>query len=143
MFDQCVTREISRTDVPKYGYYMKKEELSYPGQKPFTMDTCMTIEGNYYIGPENFAKMLTQKRELTKLQPSSKDSNVVSIGFNEKEQKWYGWSHRAMFGFGIGDKIFKERYGDDKTHFSKHGDKIIKTLGDAKKAAKNFARYVS
>lgn len=27
------------------------------------------------------------------------------IGYNKKEQKWYGWSHRAIKGFGIGDKI--------------------------------------
>ncbi|WP_138438568.1 hypothetical protein [Marinobacter alexandrii] len=26
----------------------------------------------------------------------------ITIGFNPKEQKWYGWSHRAIFGFGIG-----------------------------------------
>ncbi|HCP19602.1 hypothetical protein [Spongiibacter sp.] len=26
----------------------------------------------------------------------------ISIGFNPVEQKWYGWSHRAIYGFGIG-----------------------------------------
>ena len=26
-------------------------------------------------------------------------------GWSEKEQKWYGWSHRAIFGFGIGSKV--------------------------------------
>ena len=30
------------------------------------------------------------------------DHNVPSIGFSEKEQKWYGWSHRAIYGFSIG-----------------------------------------
>jgi len=29
------------------------------------------------------------------------------IGFCEKEQKWYGWSHRAMFGFGVGSSVVK------------------------------------
>lgn len=27
------------------------------------------------------------------------------LGFNPKEQKWYGWSHRAIYGFGIGSKV--------------------------------------
>ena len=28
--------------------------------------------------------------------------HCCSIGFCDKEQKWYGWSHRAMYGFGVG-----------------------------------------
>lgn len=59
------------------------------------------------------------------------------LGFSEKEQKWYGWSHRAIQGFGIGDK-FRECY-PDKT---KEG-KTIKTLEQAKEAAKRFAESVS
>lgn len=66
-----------------------------------------------------------------------------SIGFSEKEKKWYGWSHRAIFGFGIGDMIFEPNYGDEKTPFKKHGSKKIKTLSDAKKAAVAFSDYVS
>ena len=31
----------------------------------------------------------------------------VGLGFSEKEQKWYGWSHRAIHGFGIGDTVKK------------------------------------
>lgn len=27
------------------------------------------------------------------------------IGFCKKDNKWYGWSHRAIFGFGIGHKV--------------------------------------
>ena len=26
----------------------------------------------------------------------------INMGFNPLEQKWYGWSHRAIYGFGIG-----------------------------------------
>jgi len=29
------------------------------------------------------------------------------MGFSTKQQKWYGWSHRAIAGYGIGDKITK------------------------------------
>lgn len=30
-----------------------------------------------------------------------------NLGFSSKNQKYYGWSHRAIFGFGIGYKIKK------------------------------------
>jgi hypothetical protein len=65
-----------------------------------------------------------------------------SVGFSEKEQKWYGWSHRAIVGFGVGDKIFEPDYGDDKTPFVKHGSKAIRDMKGAKKAAVAFAKYV-
>jgi hypothetical protein len=34
---------------------------------------------------------------------ASPDDRVCSIGFCAQKQKWYGWSHRAMCGFAIGD----------------------------------------
>lgn len=67
-----------------------------------------------------------------------------SVGFSEKEQKWYGWSHRGLCGFKIGDMIFDETFeADDKAKFIERGDKPVKTLDDAKKAAENFRDYVS
>lgn len=36
---------------------------------------------------------------------------VPTIGFSEKEQKWYGWSHRAIYGFGIGSTVKKGDIG--------------------------------
>jgi hypothetical protein len=68
---------------------------------------------------------------------------VHSIGYSDKEKKYWGWSHRAAAGFKIGDRIFEPGYGDDKTPFTKHGKKPIKNMADAEKAAKAFARYVS
>jgi hypothetical protein len=37
-----------------------------------------------------------------KMRPESK---VCSIGKSRKDGKWYGWSHRAIFGFKIGDVV--------------------------------------
>ena len=68
---------------------------------------------------------------------------VCSIGFSEKEQKWYGWSHRAMVGFGIGDKIFEEGFGDENTLFTEHGSVTIENMAQARQAAEAFANYVS
>lgn len=59
------------------------------------------------------------------------------VGFSEKEQKWYGWSHRASHGFGIGD-VAKECHPTG----TKEGNKC-KTLEDCKKAAIAFANSVS
>ena len=33
--------------------------------------------------------------------------HTANIGFNPQEQKWYGWSHRAICGFGIGSTCKK------------------------------------
>jgi hypothetical protein len=81
------------------------------------------------------------------MEPFLKKHGIVQkscgLGFSEREQKWYGWSHRAIVGFGIGDKIFEEDFGDDETPFTKHGSKTIRTLDDAKLAAERFSDYVS
>lgn len=66
-----------------------------------------------------------------------------SIGFSEKEQKWYGWSHRAMYGFGIGDTV---KAGDV---IATAGDRALpvgftaKTLEDARRMAEAFSEAVS
>ena len=58
-----------------------------------------------YIGDESFAKELERKGINPEL--AHPENKVCSIGFCEKEQKWYGWSHRAMFGFGVGSAVKK------------------------------------
>lgn len=62
-----------------------------------------------------------------------------SIGFSEDEQKWYGWSHRAIYGFGIGYEV---KEGDVVAGDLEVGFKC-KTLDDCKKVAKAFAEGVS
>ncbi len=84
---------------------------------------------------ENQEEMI-KKYNITKVEDGC-------IGLDEEKGIWYGWSHRAVTGFKIGDKLFDENFGDDKTKFTEHGEKDIKTLEDAKQAAKNFAESVS
>lgn len=68
------------------------------------------------------------------------DIYKTSIGFSEKEQKWYGFSHRAICGFKVGDKCKGDLgLGDDYTF--KEGD-ILKTLDDCKQRAIDFAKSV-
>ena len=68
------------------------------------------------------------------------EHSSCSISFSEKDQKYYGWSHRAYHGFGIGDEITSE--DDCASELLPIGFKA-KTLEDCKKMAKAFARSVS
>lgn len=86
-------------------------------------------------------ELFENQEELKKKYNITKTDGLT--GLDEKKGIWYGWSHRAIVGFKIGDKIFEPDYGDDNTPFVKHGKKTIKNLADAKKSAKRFSEYVS
>lgn len=51
--------------------------------------------------------------------------------------KWYGWSHRAIYGFKVGDKVKKGDCAYDGKEYT------IKTEKEAKETAKRFADSVS
>ncbi len=70
-----------------------------------------------------------------------KDIHKTPIGFSEKEQKWYGWSHRAFYGFKVGDKCKKSQCGVGDGYTFKDGD-VLKTLDDCKQRALDFAHSV-
>ncbi len=62
-----------------------------------------------YIGSAEFASNLMGKYDI---RPETIPGNeVCSIGFSERDQKWYGWSHRAIYGFGVGSKVKKGELG--------------------------------
>jgi len=129
----------------KLGYKVKT--ILYSGEHAlgddsFEMRTAYTPDDRY-IGDPKFARFLTKKMGLSQIQYAQADHTVCSIGFNEEEQKWYGWSHRAICGFGIGNRIFEAHYGKDDTPFIEHGHETIETMQHAKTAAINFGRYVS
>lgn len=50
------------------------------------------------------------------------DNLTHGLGFSPKENKWYGWSHRAIMAFGIGSTC---KYGDCHYH-PKDEDDFIK-----------------
>ena len=67
-----------------------------------------------------------------------KDSTVHSYGKAKADGKWYGWSHRAIYGFGIGDKVPSDACGNETGK-----EYTIKTDDQAKDAAIAFAKDVS
>ena len=91
-----------------------------------------------------------KKKQSSQRDQLQKDFGITefdtgNVGFSPTKKKWYGWSHRAVTGFGVGDKLFDEKYKDatDSTPFQQYGTKECKTLDDAKEAARRFAEYVS
>lgn len=68
-----------------------------------TLRTAVNSSGNY-IGDEDTAKYLCNERGIAP-ELASPSHGVCSVGFCEREQKWYGWSHRAIYGFGIGSTV--------------------------------------
>ena len=89
-----------------------------------------------YIGNLKDARFLCETKGI-KPEKISPDHNVCSIGFSSIDGKWYGWSHRAIFGFKIGSKC---KIGDchfkpsNKKEFIKNCEKfwsgkMVKTYG--------------
>lgn len=54
-----------------------------------------------FVVASDFRDTLKKKYKISKF--------VDGLGFSEEDQKWYGWSHRAICGFGIGSKV---KFGD-------------------------------
>ncbi len=143
-----VTRIKFQRNYQRHGYVYRREivdtsEMFDGSIKEQEMVNCYSLDTGHWIGTHKDARSLAVKFGLRDIQKADPEDSVASIGFNHTEKKWYGWSHRAICGFGKGDRIFEEKFGNDKTKFTKHGRKTIKTLEDAKLAAKRFARYVS
>lgn len=61
-----------------------------------------------------------------------------SVAKAEADGKYYGWSHRAIYGFGVGDKVSVDACGNETGK-----EYIIKTDDQAKAAAIAFAKDVS
>ena len=109
-------------------------------------------EGDY-IGDSVWAHRLIVKRGI-KPEKADPSHNVCSIGFCEKKQKWYGWSHRAIYGFGVGDEVkegdcaAESGWIDEYLEQHPEADKslpvgfIAKTLDDARLMAIAFADSV-
>jgi hypothetical protein len=67
---------------------------------------------------------------LIKGEKTHPDHSVASIGKSEADGKWYGWSHRAVYGFKAGDKVTGDSIGK-KVEYPKYTQSDI----DAAKSA--------
>ncbi len=134
---------------------LKEAEVS-DNEKAYYVEYAYTKDGNF-IGDEDLAILLCDKKGIVPeiIPPKKNDTQPCCIGFCEREQKWYGWSHRAMYGFGIGYKV---KEGDctaisgwSEEYLKEHREAnralpvgfVARTLDDAKRMAIAFAESVS
>lgn len=127
--------------------------------------SCYTPDG-YYIGDLKTAARIYYGWKLSEVQPFGvatekypekycKENNITcSIGFDEKNQKWVGWSHRAAGAFGVGYVVEEGNceassgWTDDYLEEHPEADLSmpagfeVKTLEDAKRCAIAFAESV-
>jgi len=64
------------------------------------------VDGSYLtrVGMENELGYLLKRGITEQIQSGYGKPTTACIGFNSIEQKWYGWSHRAIYGFEIGSE---------------------------------------
>ena len=112
------------------------------------------VDGGY-IGDEETYKFLVEKRGLIFIQKSNPNHETCSIGYSPEENKWYGWSHRAICGFTVGDIVgeydLTATSGLTNEYRIQHPEEdmslpvgyIAKDLNGAKRMAIAFAEAVS
>jgi hypothetical protein len=139
----------------KVGYEVREElrDGKEYNTKDFVVKLAYTPNGDF-IGDSKDAYFLCVRKGI-KPEKAKKDHSACSIGFCEKEQKWFGWSHRAIYGYKIGDVVKK---GDCTNSSGWTDDYLIKhpeedrslpigfkanNLDDCKKMAIAFAESVS
>ena len=85
-------------------------------------------DGSYltHVGMEDELQFLVDRGITEQL--------TSGVGFSPKENKWYGWSHRAIYWFTIGSTCRKGdcHYREDR------GEWVAETMADAKQMALDF-----
>lgn len=121
------------------------------GPQIITRKVARTPSGKY-IGNPKIAHFLCKKKGIA---PETLPGHeVCSIGFCAREQKWYGWSHRAIYGFGVGDVVSEgdctAASGWTEEYLADHPEADLslpvgfkaESLADAKRMAIAFAESV-
>ena len=94
--------EITRERHYKH-YDIRDEIWSHGELAPQLMTKRAYSKQGAYIGGSKRAYRLVNRFGIQQFEKIGDDHNVVSLGYSPLGQKWYGWSHRAICGFGIGD----------------------------------------
>ena len=97
-----ITKVIGKLpDSPYNTKHWTKEEVE---ALPDFVYYISNVDGGY-IGTEQEYKFLVENKGLILIQKADAKNNTCSIGYSVKENKWYGWSHRAICGFTVGDTV--------------------------------------
>jgi len=119
------------------GYVLRTEEVGAPNGDTVESVLAYTVDGKC-IGSKEMAHLLVVDCGIVP-ELATPTSRVCTIGFCKREAKWYGWSHRACYGFEVGDvadegSCLEEELPDDF---------VVNSLEDAKRMAIAFAECVS
>ena len=95
-------------------YWLNKNAILVPFESSFE-DGCQSrmwvtrLRGDYITleGMESKSSYLVDYGITENVLSTWEAGKPINIGFNPEQQKWYGWSHRAIFGFGVGSECKK------------------------------------
>lgn len=116
----------SRVSATQNVEYRDEEWRVSEADPPTVMRSVYTLDGKYIGSVKDFNKLWD--RGIQHFEVARPDHGVCSIGYSPSEQKWFGWSHRAIQSFGIN---------------SHYRNRQAKTLSEAKVMAREFAEDVS
>ena len=136
--------------------YLKKQGCVFKESDLDSTSTEIWTDHNEYVDLADLGKKasfvnLIYKHRLTNLMSvnralgkplSETGCNAVSVGFSEKEQAWYGWTHRGSCSFEIGNIIFEGSIFDEYVKNKYPFPIIIETLNQAKEFAAYLADYL-
>lgn len=98
---------LKQRTMHKFGGYTIKDieyDNSLWGGEGTSILKMAFNEDDVCVGDPKFAHFLYVENGI-KPEPIDDSRDICSIGYCEKEDAWYGWSHRAIYGFTIGTKV--------------------------------------
>lgn len=102
-------KDIKWTKKYKAGYILQREGISHESTKKLTyLTVAYNLDGDY-IGDSKMAHFICVKNLIVP-EKANQEHKVCSIGYCKSKRVYFGWSHRAIRGFKIGDTVKK---GDD------------------------------
>lgn len=101
------------------------------------------VDGSYItrVGMEESLKFLFDRGITEQIQDGHEIAKTACIGFNPVTQEWYGWSHRAIFGFGIGSKVKQGDCGFEPSTKEEFIEREISFWGDCEYAVNGAVDY--
>jgi hypothetical protein len=96
-------------------YRQNYEEWTFENGDTELLDCCYTFGGDM-IGIPTMAIEICHKRKIVPQPIDDADigtGTLCAIGKSNDDGKWYGWSHRCILGFEVGDSVYP---GHDAFH---------------------------
>lgn len=126
---------------PKTSYVNKKlqnfiNKIAYIGDSNIPDDDgkiyYSKTDGSYLtrVGMEEELDFLLKRGITESIQDGYDEPKTSNIGFNPSEKKWYGWSHRAIFGFGVGSECKQGDCGFKPSNKNEFRDRAMSFWGD-------------